>query len=391
VYRELIEFKNIALSNDLLESVNDKPNLYDLKVVFDDDTKLVRVENNVNSKKMFNSTYVYDSSRSMTMLNHFEKAALSLQKQFNPELTLEIGSNSGIFIKHFPNDKSVAVEPCTNFSDLTNKMGIKTYGDFWNKSTQEKVVSENGRFSLIFSSNTVSHVQNLQETLQLIKESLLDDGVFVLETPSFLEVLEYNAFDQFYHEHQSYFSYLSVRNIVEKLGMRVFDLELYPVHGGTYRFYICNEKANHEHNVNLKFLRNEKQFGVDNFDKLKECMSTMKKNMDDIKDLLEDLKQKDKSIVGYGATAKFTNVMNMCGLNNNHIDYVVDTTPLKNNKWIPNTNVQIKAYNPNKVKDIDYFYLGAWNYKKEILNKEKEHLNNGGKFITHIPNVDILK
>ena len=113
--------------------------------------------------------------------------------------------------------------------------------------------------------------------------------------------------------------------------------------------------------------------------------------MQDIKDLLEDLKQKNKSIVGYGATAKFTNVMNMCGLNNNHIDYVVDTTPLKNNKWIPNTNVQIKAYNPNKVKDIDYFYLGAWNYKKEILNKEKEHLNNGGKFITHIPNVDILK
>ena len=141
----------------------------------------------------------------------------------------------------------------------------------------------------------------------------------------------------------------------------------------------------------IKFLRNEKHFGVDNFDKLKECMSTMKKNMDDIKDLLENLKQKNKSIVGYGATAKFTNVMNMCGLNSNHIDYVVDTTPLKNNKWIPNTNVQIKAYNPNKVKDIDYFYLGAWNYKKEILNKEKEHLNNGGKFITHIPNVDILK
>ena len=140
------------MSNDLLESVNDEPNLYDLKVVFDDDTKLVRVENNVSSKKMFNSTYVYDSSRSMTMLNHFEKAALSLQKQFNPELTLEIGSNSGIFIKHFPNDKSVAVEPCTNFSDLTNKMGVKTYVDFWNKSTQEKVVSENGRFSLIFSS-----------------------------------------------------------------------------------------------------------------------------------------------------------------------------------------------------------------------------------------------
>ena len=106
--------------------------------------------------------------------------------------------------------------------------------------------------------------------------------------------------------------------------------------------FIFVVKNNHEHNVNLKFLRNEKQFGVDNFDKLKECMSTMKKNMNDIKDLLEDLKQKNKSIVGYGSGTNFTNVMNMCGLNNNHIDYVVDTTPLKNNKWIPTQMSKLK-------------------------------------------------
>ncbi len=91
MYKDLIEFKNIALSNDLLESKNDKPNLYDLKVVFDDETKLVQVVNNVNSEKMFNSTYVYDSSRSITMLKHFENAAIDLQRRFNPQKTLEIG------------------------------------------------------------------------------------------------------------------------------------------------------------------------------------------------------------------------------------------------------------------------------------------------------------
>ena len=117
----------------------------------------------------------------------------------------------------------------------------------------------------------------------------------------------------------------------------------------------------------------------------------MKQNMVNIKDLLEDLKQKGNRVVGYGATAKFTNVMNMCGLDNTHIDYVLDTTPLKNNKWIPNTNVQIKAYSPQNIKDINYFYLGAWNYKKEILEKESDYLSDGGKFITHIPKVKILK
>ena len=204
MYKDLIEFKKVALSNDLLPNKNNKPNLYDLKVVFDDETKLVLVDNNVDSEKMFNSTYVYDSSRSMTMLNHFEQAALSLQKRFNPNLTLEIGSNSGIFIKHFPSDESVAVEPCENFAELTNDMGINTYPMYWNKSTQDTVSSKYGDIDLIFSANTVSHVQNLEETLTLIRDSLSEDGVFVLETPSFLEVLKYNAFDQFYHEHQSW-------------------------------------------------------------------------------------------------------------------------------------------------------------------------------------------
>ena len=390
MFKELIEFKNIALSNDLLESKNDKPNLYDLKVVFDDDTKLVQVVNNVDSNKMFNSTYVYDSSRSMTMLKHFEEAALSLQRRFKPELSLEIGSNSGIFIKHFPNDKSVAVEPCTNFSDLTSEMGIKTYGEFWDKSTQEKVVSENGKFRLIFSANTISHVQNLNETLELIRDSLTDDGVFVLETPSFLEVLKYNAFDQFYHEHQSYFSYISVKNIVERLGMRIFDLEKHSVHGGTYRFFICKEDSLFVNAIDDRIIEEEIMFEVDNYDKLSSVMDTIKHNMKEIKMVIEDIKSKGHSVVGYGATAKFTNVMNMCGLNDSHIDYVLDTTPLKNNKWIPNTNVQIKAYEPSKVKGIDYFYLGAWNYKNEVISKELQFIRNGGKFITHIPEVTIL-
>jgi methylation protein EvaC len=378
---ELINFKNIALSNDLLDSQEQKPNLYDLKVIFDTNTKLVSIENNVESESMFNSNYVYDSSRSITMLKHFESAAIDLQRRFNPQKTLEIGSNSGIFIKHFPNDKSIAVEPCDNFAELTNKMGIKTYSDYWNRETCEKILSKHGKMDLVFSSNTISHVQNLNETLQSIKNILNDDGVFVLETPSFLEVLKYSAFDQFYHEHQSYFSLISLENLLDKIDMRIFDVSKHNVHGGTYRVMICNTKANY-FDVDNSFYKDESDYGVDNFDKIKKRINIMKQNMVNIKDLLEDLKQKGNRVVGYGATAKFTNVMNMCGLDNTHIDYVLDTTPLKNNKWIPNTNVQIKAYSPQNIKDINYFYLGAWNYKKEILEKESD---------THIPKVKILK
>jgi methylation protein EvaC len=270
-------------------------------------------------------------------------------------------------------------------------MGIKTYSDYWNQKTCEKILSKHGKMDLVFSSNTISHVQNLNETLQSIKNILNDEGVFILETPSFLEVLKYNAFDQFYHEHQSYFSLISLSNLFENIGMRIFDVSKHNVHGGTYRVMICNMDAHYFDVVNKSYYKEESDFGVDNFYKIEKRIEVMKKNMVDIRELLEELKQKGKRVVGYGATAKFTNVMNMCGLNHKHIDYVLDTTPIKNNKWIPNTNVQIRAYSPQEIKDIDYFYLGAWNYKKEILKKESDYLSDGGRFITHIPRVEILK
>jgi methylation protein EvaC len=172
--------------------------------------------------------------------------------------------------------------------------------------------------------------------------------------------------------------------------MRIFDLEKHSVHGGTYRFFICKEDSLFVNAIDDRIIEEEITFEVDNYDKLSSVMDTIKHNMKEIKMVIEDIKSKGHSVVGYGATAKFTNVMNMCGLNDSHIDYVLDTTPLKNNKWIPNTNVQIKAYEPSKVKGIDYFYLGAWNYKNEVISKELQFIRNGGKFITHIPEVTIL-
>ena len=390
--KNLITFKEISLSNDLLKNKKDKANLYDLEVVMDTETKLVHLNNNVDSKDLFNHEYVYDSSRSITMQVHFEQAAISLQKRLNPKKVLEVGSNSGIFIKHFPSDSSIAVEPCSNFAKLTNDMGIKTYDEFWNDEVCDKILIEHGLMDLIYSANTFSHVQDLDDCLSNVDRCLSSEGTFVIETPSFLEVLKYNAFDQFYHEHHSYFTYVALQNILEKHHLKIYDIEKYKVHGGTYRFFICKSSYQPETDTEklIQYYNEEVEYGANSFDIIKSRIDIMQNNMIDIKETLETLKKDGKSIVGYGSTAKFTNVMNMCGLNDNHIDYVLDTTPLKHYSYIPNTNVQILPYNPNKVKDIDYFYLGAWNYRTEVINKESDYLKNGGKFITHIPKVEII-
>ena len=390
--KNLISFEKIPLSNSLLSNKNDNINCYDLNISFDDETKLVSIVDNVNPEKLFPNDYVYDSSQSKTMVNHFKDCAEYLQKRFFPYKTLEIGSNSGIFIRHFNPDTTIAVEPCKNFSDITNDMEYKTYNDFWSKHLSQYIKVKHERMDLIFSANTISHIQGLDECFVSVKKCLNEDGVFVVECPSFLELLKENAFDQFYHEHQSYFSMISFRNLLERNGLKLFDIELVPVHGGTYRFFACREDSSIDvnHNNINKWETKEKEFGVDSYDKLKDRMSIMKKNMIDIKETLQKIKSENKSIIGYGASAKFIQVSNMCDLNNGLISYVMDTTPDKQNKYTPKSRIPIEKYDKDKLKNVDYCFLGAWNFLDEIIEKEKEFISNGGKFITHIPEVKVI-
>ena len=394
MFKELITFKNIPLSNSLLKNKHENIECYDLKVGFDEDTKLVSLTDNAPPEKLFPDDYVYDSSQSETMIKHFRQSAVKLQSRFNPSSVLEIGSNSGIFIKHFNPDTTIAVEPCSNFAEITNDMEYKTYDDFWGKDLSELIKQNHGTFDLIFSANTISHIQGLDECLTSVKKCLSEDGVFVVECPSFLELLKENAFDQFYHEHQSYFSMIAFRNLLEKNGLKLFDIELVPVHGGTYRFYICHEEiicfeTNYD-NIN-KWETEEKQFGVVSYDKLKQRMSIMKQNMIDIRDKIVKLKSTNKTIVGYGASAKFIQVSNMCNLHSGLISYVMDTTPVKQNKFTPKSRIPIEKYDKDKLKNVDYCFLGAWNFIDEIMKKENNFLKSGGKFITHIPKLRIIE
>ena len=380
--KSLIEFKELPLSNSLLTHKNTDMEYYDLNVGFDEETKLVHLIDNAPPEKLFPNDYLYDSSQSKTMVTHFEGCALNLQYRFQPDSVLEIGSNSGIFIKHFNLDTSFAVEPCSNFAKRTNEMGYRTYDYFWNLDVADLINKNHGKMDLIFSANTVSHVQNLDEFLIGVDNCLSDDGIFVVECPSFMQLLKGNAFDQFYHEHQSYFSCISFKNILERNGLKLFDIETHPVHGGTYRFFICKNSLDVNCSNIKSTIKDETDFGVDDYDILKSKMDIMKKNMLDIKEIITDLKESGNIIVGYGATAKFTQVSNMCELNSDLIDFVLDTTPDKHNKILP--------YEEDSLLDVNYCFLGAWNYRDEIFKKEKEFISNGGKFITHIPEVKII-
>ncbi|PHQ81594.1 MAG: hypothetical protein COB66_01680 [Coxiella sp. (in: Bacteria)] len=390
---ELIKFKGMPLANTLLNGVDDDVACYDLTVGFDDETKLVQLIDNVSPEQLFPDDYVYDSSQSNTMVTHFKQGATVLKERFNPTTTLEIGSNSGIFIQHFSSSTTVAVEPCSNFASLTNKMGYKTYDEFWGMDLSKNIRDSHGQMDLIFSANAVSHIQNLDECFQSVRHCLSDEGVFIVECPSFLEVLKENAFDQFYHEHQSYFSSISFSNLLQKNGLKLFDLEMHPVHGGSYRYFVCKDTATHA--INEKALQQykteEQQFGADSYEKLLQRIQVMKHNMAEIKKTLTQLKRDGNVIIGYGASAKFIQVSNMCELDATVIDYVLDTTPFKQNKYTPKSKIKIVPYDSALLAKADYCFLGAWNFRDEIINKEQSFIAQGGKFVTHIPAVEIIE
>ena len=205
--KEFLDLGKQPIANGFLnENEFDNEFLFDLKVVFDEDTKLVSLKEFVAPEMMFNENYAYHASMSETMKNHFKQLADNFQKEFNPVNVLEIGSNDGIFIRHFNSDTTIAVEPCENFADMTNDMEYKTYPDFWTTELSKLIKQEHGTMDLIYAANCICHIHDLDNTFKAVKNLLSEEGIFVFEDPSLLRMMERGSYDQLYDEHAHIFS-----------------------------------------------------------------------------------------------------------------------------------------------------------------------------------------
>jgi len=205
--------------------------MYNLVVTFDDKTKLVSLEEFVPPELMFNDSYVYHSSASRTMRDHFKDTAHALKSEFNPRRVLEIGSNDGVFVRYFPVATTSAVEPCGNFASITTEMGYRTIPSFWNTTTAHEILHEFGTQDLIFSANCMCHIQDLEDAFAAIAKVLSKEGVLVFEDPSLLKMIERGSYDQIYDEHAHIFSITALKNVLAKVALEIFRVEESSVHG----------------------------------------------------------------------------------------------------------------------------------------------------------------
>jgi len=393
--KKFLDLGKQPITNSYLEDVKKKTVnnefFYNLKVGFDKNNYLVSLMKFVNPRKQYTNKYAHRASQSQTMNKSFAFIAQKLKRRFKPLKILEIGSNDGVFIKNFRKNKVIAVEPCANLAKITRDNKFKTYNSFWTKKLAKKIIKNNKKVDLIYSANTISHIPNLKEVFSAVSLALSNNGVLVFEDPYIGSVIKINSYDQFYDEHVHLFSLLAVSKILLNTNLRVFDVEFIPTHGGSIRFYVCRKKSNFKETKNLKKLKyKEVKQGLHKFSTYIKFAHKVKKSKKDLLKILINLKKKNKKIISYGAAYKSTTVFNYCNIGSKLIDYVVDNTPNKQGKFTPGKHIPIVSPEKGFNDSVDYAFLGAWNFKKEIKKKEKSFLKRGGRFIIHVPKVKII-
>jgi hypothetical protein len=306
---------------------------------------------------------------------------------------VEIASNDGYLLQYFK-EKDVPVlgiEPAANVADAAIQKGIPTIVKFFGVQTARELNEEGRRADLLIGNNVLAHVPDLNDFVEGMKLFLSADGIITMEFPHLMRLFEDNQFDTIYHEHFSYFSFLTVRKVFAEHGLRVFDVNEIPTHGGSLRIYACHaENKDRPSEANVETLMNkETAAGYDNLTLYESFDDKVKKTKRDILEFMIDIKRKGHSVAGYGAPAKGNTLLNYCGIRTDFLDYTVDRSPHKQNHYLPGTRIPI--YHPDRIKETkpDYLVILPWNLKDEIIAQMAHIRNWGGKFVVCIPEVKI--
>lgn len=341
--------------------------------------------------------YAYFSSYSDSWLDHARRYVEMAIKRF--ELTeqsqvVEIASNDGYLLQYFVTHgiPSLGIEPAANVAEAARHKGIPTLVQFFGKQTALDLAAGHIRADVLLGNNVLAHVPDLNDFIAGMKILLAPGGVITMEFPHLLRLMAENQFDTIYHEHFSYFSFLTVRNIFARHGLTLFDVEELTTHGGSLRIY-----ARHVENDAIpvgarvgELAAREEQLGFGRLDYYLTFAEHVHETKRQLLNFLIEVKRSGKTVAGYGAPAKGNTLLNYCGIRADFVDYTVDRSPHKQGLLLPGTHIPI--YGPEKVLETqpDYLLILPWNLKDEIMQQMAHIREWGGQFVVPIPRVEVL-
>lgn len=357
---------------------------------------LVQLAHSAPPSEMF-SKYLYSTGASRTMIEHFDKYAESLVKSLSSsqDKIVDIGSNDGTLLKAFHKygmRNLIGVEPATNLAQATQNKDVKVISRFFDGDSVELIGRESAKIAT--ANNVVSHVPDLDGFVSNVAKLLAPDGTFVFEMPWVMDWLKRGSFDIIYHEHLSYFGFRPLSITLARHGLIMTSLTYFSdIHGGSWRGTAV--KVGHEPGLlSGSYNKLEEIFDIELRELSRQALADfeerMHKTRDRFRGMLTELKSQGKKIVGYGAPAKATILLNYCRIDNSIIDFLSDSTPIKQGKYVPGVDIPIVS--PERFQDAqpDYAVMFAWNYEKEIVEKEQAWIRKGGKFIVPFPEPHIV-
>jgi 2-polyprenyl-3-methyl-5-hydroxy-6-metoxy-1,4-benzoquinol methylase len=394
------EFINLGMS-PLCESfikphqLNHMEPFYPLHVFVCGNCFLVQLDEFVSPQDIFGD-YAYFSSYSDSWLKHAKQYTDVMAEKFNlgtHSQVVEIASNDGYLLQYFveKNIPAFGIEPAANVAAYAINKGIPTVVKFFGTNTARQIAQEQGKADLLLGNNVLAHVPDINDFVQGMKIMLKPEGVITMEFPHLLTLINENQFDTIYHEHFSYLSLITVQRIFKHFGLKVFDIEQLPTHGGSLRIYACHqENQSFAESARIQILTAEEiQTGFTDLAYYSLFTEKVKETKRKILDFLIEAKRVGKSVAGYGAPGKGNTLLNYCGIRTDFIDYTVDRSPHKQGNYLPGTHIPI--YHPDKIKETkpDFIFVLPWNLKNEIMQQLEYIREWNGKFVVPIPEVTI--
>jgi hypothetical protein len=394
-----IDLVNSPASNSFLTAPqrNEPETFFPLKVFTCHHCFLVQVDEYKKSDAIFDSNYVYFSSFSTSWLQHAKRYTDLMTERFGLTATsqvIEVASNDGYLLQYFKekNIPVLGIEPTANTAAAAKEKGIDSVVDFFGVRLAQQLVQQGIKADLLLGNNVLAHVPDIVDFVGGMKVILKEQGVVTMEFPHLMQLVDNNQFDTIYHEHFSYLSFHTVKQIFASQGLELFDVDELPTHGGSLRIYAKHaDDGSKPISPNVAALLQKEadkgMTGLAYYDNFQQKALQVKL---DLIDFLITQKRNGKKVAAYGAAAKGNTLLNYCGIKYDLVDFVVDANPHKQNKFLPASHIPVVNEAHLKAEKPDYVLILPWNLKEEITQQLAYIADWGGRFVVPIPSLQIV-
>ncbi len=385
-------------SNAYLSQANlSKPEkYYPLKVKVCTHCWLVQTEDYAQANELFSADYAYFSSTSSGWLAHAKAYAKAMIERFqltNNSHVIEIASNDGYLLKNFVEAgiPCLGIEPTSSTADAAERLGIPVLREFFGEELSKKLAVKYQKADLIAGNNVYAHVPDINDFTRGLKAALKPNGTITLEFPHLMRLIEHTQFDTMYHEHFSYLSLYTVERIFNSAGLRIWDVDELPTHGGSLRIYGCHEEDTRSNTQALAALiAAEIKSGLKTLSTYQNFQARADKVKNDLLSFLLEQKRAGKKVAAYGAAAKGNTLLNYAGIKSDLLPFVCDAANAKQGKFMPGSHIPILAPSALVEQHPDYLVILPWNIATEVKQQNVHLAELGTKFVTAVPRLVVI-